>query len=127
MVDLIRRYLMRDLLKPVLITAAIVLAIAGITGAVASRTATAATKARTASRAAGTATVAPVLTCGQLASNDFSNVPNAVHHPGDGPGMRPPPAADHIHDRHHIWPDPDDKLIVTGSIQSGPAACGRLS
>jgi hypothetical protein len=65
---------MRDLLKPALLTAAIVLAIAGVTGAVALRTATAA---RAAPRAATAATVAPAVTCSQLASDDFSNVPDA--------------------------------------------------
>jgi len=68
---------MRDLLKPVLVTAVIVLTAAGITGAVAPRTATAATRSRTAPRASAAATVAPVVACGQLASDDFSNVPDA--------------------------------------------------
>lgn len=68
---------MRDLLKPVLITAVILLAIAGITGAVASRTATAATVATTGPRLAAAATVAPVVACGQLANDDFSDVAGA--------------------------------------------------
>ena len=68
---------MRDLLKPVLVTAVIVLTTAGITGAGAPRSATAATRAKTAPRAAAAATVAPVIACGQLASDDFSNVPGA--------------------------------------------------
>ena len=67
---------MRDLLKPVLVTAVIVLTTAGIAGAGALRTATAATRASTAPRAAA-ATVAPVVACGQLASDGFSNVPDA--------------------------------------------------
>lgn len=69
--------MMRDLLKPVLVTAAIVLTAAGITGAVAPQAATAAARARTAPRASAVATVAPVVSCGQLASDDFSNVPDA--------------------------------------------------
>ena len=68
---------MRDLLKPVLVTAVIVLTTAGIAGAGALRTATAATRASTAPRAAAAATVAPVVACGQLASDGFSNVPDA--------------------------------------------------
>src|SRR6266705_1898796 len=71
------RYMMRDLLKPVLVTAVIVLPTPGITGAGAPRTATAATRASTAPRAAAAATVAPVVACGQLASDGFSNVPDA--------------------------------------------------
>ena len=67
---------MRDLLKPLLVTAVIVLTTAGIAGAGAPRTATAATRASTAPRAAA-ATVAPVVACGQLASDGFSNVPDA--------------------------------------------------
>jgi feruloyl esterase len=66
---------MRDLLKPVLITAVVgVLAIVGITEAVAPRTATTAT---TAPRAVAAATTVPVVACGQLASDDFSNVSDA--------------------------------------------------
>jgi hypothetical protein len=60
--------MMRDLPKPVLVTAVIVLTTAGITGAGAPRPATAATRAKTAPRAAAAATVAPVVACGQLAS-----------------------------------------------------------
>jgi len=67
---------MRDLFKPVLVTAVIVLTTAGIVGAGAPRAATAAARARTAPRAAAAAT-APVVGCGQLASDDFSNVPDA--------------------------------------------------
>src|SRR5437016_11827714 len=70
--------MMRDLLKPVLVTAVIVLTTAGIAGAGAPRMATAAIRARTAPRAAAAATVAaPVVACGQLASDGFSNVPGA--------------------------------------------------
>src|SRR5256886_15453128 len=72
------RYMMRDLLKPVLVTAVIVLTTAGIAGAGALRTATAATRASTAPRAAPAATVAPVVACGQLASDGFSNAPRAA-------------------------------------------------
>jgi feruloyl esterase len=69
--------MMRDLLKPVLVTAVIVLTTAGIAGGGALRTATAAARAGTAPRAAAAATVAPVVACGQLASDGFSNVPDA--------------------------------------------------
>jgi feruloyl esterase len=58
-------------------TALIVLTAAGITGAVAPRMVTAATRVRTAPRAAAAAAVAPVVACGQLAGDDFSNVPDA--------------------------------------------------
>jgi Tannase and feruloyl esterase len=69
--------MMRDLLKPVLVTAVIVLTTAWITGAGTLRPATAAARNKTAPRAAAAATVAPVVACGQLASDDFSNVPGA--------------------------------------------------
>ena len=69
---------MRNSLKPLHMTALILLTATGITGAVAPRMVTVATRVTTAPRAAAAAaTVAPVVACGQLASDDFSNVPGA--------------------------------------------------